>query len=171
MGESYQQFRLRKSYTFWIRIGLVALYLAWAIAFVVLGMRPRVTDAASGVALEIPAITLSTDVQQVQLENHRFAVPDAVAGAYRSYQNKVFIMGHRNTVFVDLEKVKAGDVIVYDGIEYLVESAKIMQKSEVDMSEILADSDVPTLILMTCAGQQITETDFTHRLVVTAVKD
>ena len=36
------------------------------------------------------------------------------------------------------------------------------------MSQLLAPSDRPTLILMTCAGDPLPNQDATHRLIVTA---
>jgi LPXTG-site transpeptidase (sortase) family protein len=169
MGEKNNQFRLGRTYAFWIRVGLSALYLAWAVVFIVLGTAPRFTGAASGVVLDIPSISLSTNVQFVEPIERRFPVPEAAVGVYQPSTNKVFIMGHRATIFANLGNVKIGDEITYDEKTYRVSSRVVLPKDDIDMAEILSETSSPTLVLMTCAGQRLTDTDFSHRLIITAI--
>ena len=49
-------------------------------------------------------------------------------------------------------------------------SAETLEKAAVDMSGILAKASRQTIVVMTCAGQDLGGGDATHRLLVTAIQ-
>lgn len=123
---------------------------------------------ASGV-LEMSSISLSAPVSEVALSGRELSVPNYIVGKYQTNENKVLLMGHSSTVFADLDKVEVGDKFSYNGQSYLVVSKEIKAKSEISMREILEDEGVPILTLMTCAGENLSGQDYSHRLIVDAV--
>jgi len=67
--------------------------------------------------------------------------------------------------------VKIGETITYNNTDYTITSMEIFKKSDIDMKDVLKAEEKDTLVIMTCAGEVMNETDATHRLIVTAVKD
>lgn len=144
--------------------------LAFAV-YLIVGLQPAgATEYEVSGNLTIPAIDLSSDVTELELIDHKLDTPDTIVGSYKKYDTKTFLVGHSTTVFVNLNKVKAGDIIIYNDIEYKITKTEKMLKSDVDMNKILAPTREDTLVIMTCAGEPMGEKDATHRLVVTAVK-
>ena len=171
MGEKTPTFRLRTKPYFLGRLVFTTLYLLWAVAFIALSLNSIAkTNAASGDRLEISSIHLDTITRAVDLVDHRFSVPDAEVGAYSAAPNKTFLMGHKSTIFKDLVNVAPSDEITFAGTSYLVTNISIEPKAAIDMSEILADTPEKTLILMTCAGEPLDGSDYTHRLIITATE-
>lgn len=168
MGEKFREFRLYTSPKTWIRFIITIAYFLWAIAFIVVGLQPSTSDATSGDRLTIPSIHLDTTTEPVLLSDHRFAVPDNSVGAYYAAENKVFLMGHKATIFSDLKDAAPGDTVSFANDTYTIETITIEPKSAIDMTKILAPSDRPTLVLMTCHGTPLSQTDYSHRLILTA---
>lgn len=127
----------------------------------------EVAEASS--VLEIPSISLLVPVSKASLSGRTLSVPDYIVGEYKTYENKVLLMGHSSTAFANLSVVQLGDKISYDGVEYEVVSKEVKPKSEISMREILEDNGKKTIILMTCAGQHVSGKDYSHRLIVNAV--
>lgn len=176
MGEKFQEFRLHTPPKRWMRIFITLAYSAWAIAFIALGLQPSSTGAASGDPLSIPSIHLDTTTEPVSIVDRRFTVPATNVGAYYANDNKVFLMGHRATIFQNLQDVSSGDEIVFAGETYTVTSIGIKKKEDIIMSTLLAPAPEPTLILMTCHGTPLknpdgsTSSDYSHRLILTATR-
>ncbi len=161
-----------------IKLALLAFYAIAIPAFIVIGLQPAYTSAEvkaqeSATAeefLTIRSINLETPVSRVYLKNNTLDAPQYIAGYYRSYENKLLLIGHSLTVFENLKDIKIGDKIDFADGTYVVKNLETKEKSAIDMSEILKNEDVPTMILMTCAGEQLSGVDFSHRLIVTAKK-
>ena len=103
------------------------------------------------------------------MENHKLETPDTIVGSFSMDNNKTLLIGHSSTVFDDLINVGLGDEIIYNGMYYEINDMKILEKSEVDMNEVLSDSDVSTIEIMTCTGEDLGDGDYTHRFILTAV--
>jgi|GEM_PF-5131495 len=157
-----------------LKVAFLSGYVAVVAVLFVTGIVPVVTgpswvDAASSEELIIDSIGLETVVEEVELKNRVLDVPEKVAGSYTQARNKMFIFGHSSTVFQNLSDVMAGSEIEYGGKIYEITEKEVTEKSEINMDEILETEKVDTIVLMTCAGTPITDTDYTHRLIVTAV--
>ena len=168
MGDKFQEFRLRTPPKIWVRTTIAIAYFAWALAFIVIGLQPSTTEATTGDILSIPSIHLDTRAQPVQLIDHRFDVPETSVGAYYASKNKIFLMGHKATIFSNLKDVAPGDKITFADHTYTITDITILPKDEINMSTLLASSDRPTLILMTCHGTPLSSSDYSHRLILTA---
>ena len=119
-------------------------------------------------SLNIPSIDLVSDVTKLEVENRSLKTPDSIVGSYSNADNKTLLIGHSSTVFHDLNRVMVGDIIQYDGIMFIVDNIELLPKKNIRMDDILADEDNNTLILMTCAGEDLGAGDATHRLILTA---
>lgn len=173
------EFRIRTGRPF--RRTILGVFLVYAVAgaaYLYLGVQPSFSGKASAYAkeaaeasgvLEIPSISLSAPVSNVELSGRKLSVPDYIVGRYFSYENRVLLMGHSSTVFTKLSDVKVGDEISYNGQVYRVTSREIRPKAEISMREILEDVGEPTLVLMTCAGEHVSGQDYSHRLIIDAV--
>ncbi len=160
--------KLRKHLDFKIVFG--ALYFLSFAVYLVIGLQPveAVRYNTSGF-LSIPSINLSSDVTTLKMENHKLETPDTIVGSFSMDNNKTLLIGHSSTVFDDLINVGLGDEIIYNGMYYEINDMKILEKSEVDMNEVLSDSDVSTIEIMTCTGEDLGDGDYTHRFILTAV--
>ena len=118
--------------------------------------------------LSIESIGLLAPVRPLALINHKLETPERIAGAYAAAENKTFLIGHNTTIFENLKNVKLGDQITYVNKTYTVKNIEELEKSAIDMSELLKSEDAPTLVLMTCAGERLSANDFTKRLIITA---
>jgi len=121
--------------------------------------------------LEIPSIDLTSDVARLRLEGHELSTPEMIVGGYSQSSNKVLLIGHSTTVFQNLENVAIGDRLTYGEKGYIVESAEVFAKSQINMGKLLAAEKVDTVVIMTCAGESLAGGDATHRLIVTATAD
>lgn len=120
--------------------------------------------------IKIPTIALTSDVTNLNLENHKLNTPETIVGAYTAAPGKTFLIGHAATVFKDLDLVNVNDYIYYNEEIYEIVDIELIQKEAVEMDKLLAPTLKDTLIVMTCAGTPLGNGDATHRLVVTALK-
>lgn len=160
---------LKKRFSF--RRVFTILYIVAFFAYVAVGLAP-----ADGIAytidggLVIPSIDLNSGVTKLELKDHKLNTPDSIVGSYSQNINKTFLIGHSTTVFKSLNQAKVNDTIIYNNVEYKITSMEVYRKSDINMKDVLKAEKEDTLVLMTCAGEPIDETDATHRLIVTAVK-
>ena len=139
------------------------------VAYFIVGLSPA--EASNYVVsgrLDIPAINLSADVTSVEPKDSKLETPDEIVGSYSRHKNKTFLVGHSSTVFQDLNNLKIGDYLKYNDSIYVVKNTQTLQKSEISMNKILAEAEVDTVVIMTCAGQILSGGDATHRFIVTA---
>lgn len=153
-----------------IKTVLMGLYAVFFIAYIIVGLNP--VEAAQSyeisAELNIPSINLSSDVTALQLEDRELKTPDTIVGSFSRAENKTLLIGHSSTVFQNLNKVKLGEEIDYDNHIYIAQKIETLEKSEIDMSKLLARANKDTLIIMTCAGTDLGNGDATHRLIITA---
>lgn len=149
----------------------IGLYVVAFLAYIVYGLQPAgaVQSYEINGNLSIPGIDLAADVADLHLTDGELKTPDTIVGSYSRSENKTLLIGHSTTVFQDLDQVKIGDVISYNGKEYKVNRLQYIIKEVIDMSELLAAEDEDTLVIMTCAGKLLDGGDATHRFIVTAV--
>ena len=149
---------------------IVTLFYVVAFAtYLILGFQPTAaTHYEISGSLNIPSINLTSDVTSLKLENHKLNTPDTIVGSYTKYDSKIFLIGHSTTVFKNLNQVKPGELINYNGKNYLISGTKTLAKSEIDMNTLLAPEAHNTLVIMTCAGEILDGQDATHRFIVTA---
>lgn len=162
-------------------VGIFLIYFVAGFAFLAIGLQPvksaeavYATEAESAEEyLEIPAISLSTPVKISTLTGSDLSVPEQIAASYSMHDNKYFIFGHSSSVFKDIKNLQIGNQIIYQGQSYKVSLVEEKAKANVNMDDILASADIPTIILMTCSGEKIegTNGDHTHRIIVTAELD
>ena len=153
-----------------IKTVLMGLYAVFFMAYIIVGLNPA--EAAQSyeifAELNIPSINLSSDVTALQLEDRELKTPDTIVGSFSRAENKTLLIGHSSTVFQNLNKVKLGEEIDYDNHIYIAQKIETLEKSEIDMSKLLARANKDTLIIMTCAGTDLGNGDATHRLIITA---
>lgn len=121
--------------------------------------------------LEIPQINLVSDVAEIKIEDHVLKTPDTIVGSYSRHEHKIFLFGHASGIFKNLANLQIGDEIVYQSITYKINSMIIEEKSMINMAEVLEEEEKDTLVLMTCAGEDLGNGDSTHRLLVTATAE
>ena len=154
----------------WRRLVSILYVLAFSV-YLIIGLQPveaRNYDISGEVT--IPSIKLNSAVTTLTLNNNRLDTPDTIVGSYSRNNNKIFLIGHASTVFKDLHRVKLGDTIYYENKIYQIIEMKTLVKSQIDMDEVLAPTEQNTLVIMTCAGEDLGGGDATHRLIVTAVE-
>lgn len=147
----------------------ISIYILMAVVYFWVGFQPagaKNYDVAA--VLNIPSIGLTSDVTELRLEDHRLETPDTIVGSYESAKNKNLLIGHSSTVFADLHELQVGDLIYYGDKTYSVAEMAIFAKEDISMRDLLKASDLDTLVIMTCAGQDLGGGDSTHRLIVTA---
>ena len=151
---------------------LIVLYFVAFIAYLIVGLRPVDAKQYDIIAqLSIPSIELASDVAATQLQNGALETPDKIVGSFSNHENKTFLFGHSSTVFEKLNQVRIGDNIIYNGEHYKITTQEILPKEDIDMKELLAGTEKDTLVLMTCAGEDLPNSDATHRLIITAVTE
>ena len=154
-----------------IRTILTVFYLIAVPIFVYLGFQPaEAVDQNIVGNLEINTINLNTPVAASELNNHELAVPDRIAGEYSINQHKTFLFGHSSTIFKNLKNINLGDEITYNNQKYTINHITTQKKSDINMANILAETEQETIVLMTCSGKPLGHDDYTHRLIVTATK-
>ena len=154
------------------RLVFLVLSLLLAAIYIIVGLQPA--EAANyevTTKLAIPEISLNVDVTALELNNGKLDTPDAIVGSYTRAKNKTLLIGHSTTVFQNLDQVKLGNTINYDGQLYRVVARDMIQKADVEMQQVLAGTDKDTIVIMTCAGQLLGGGDATHRLIITAVNE
>lgn len=148
---------------------LISAYFISFSLFLWIGLMPvEAIDYNIVAELEIPAINLSSDVAELEMNNHNLRTPDYIVGGFSRSKNKTLLIGHSSTVFKDLFDIKINDKIIYNEAVFKVTNINILRKDDIDMNSILAGGDKNTLILMTCAGKDLGYGDSTHRLIITA---
>ena len=150
------------------RIALTSYFTSF-FAFLLVGLAPVfATEYEVSGKISIPSIGLDADVTTLELKDNHLETPERIVGSFASAYNKVFLVGHASTVFSSLKNVRVGDEIEYNNIKYVVKNTTVLAKTEVDMQKLLEASQVNTLIIMTCSGQDLGGGDATHRLILTA---
>ena len=147
----------------------VAVYIMLFVLYIIIGLQPA--DAANyevSSKLTIPSIGLNVDVTALSLESNRLETPDTIVGSYSRYKNKTLLIGHSSTVFQNLDDIIIGDSFEYNNKHYIVVKARLVVKEAIDMDEILVDTDKDTVVIMTCAGEDLGGGDATHRLIIYA---
>ena len=158
--------RFKKHYSHKIFIGI---YLFLFAAFGYFGLQPHNVEANSNLILEAPKISLKSAIKVLQLNNdYTLTAPDQIAGLYYAAENNTFIIGHSSTIFGSLHNLKLNDQIKLDNHTYKITNLYIQAKDSIIMSKVLEPKATPTLTLMTCYGEKITENDYTERLILTA---
>ena len=149
----------------------VSLYvLAFAI-YIIVGLQPaEAKNYEVSAELEIPSIGLTADVTRLALNENKLDTPETIVGSYTQTENKTLLIGHSSTVFENLHNVSLRDKINYNDKTYKIVGIHKLEKSEVNMDQLLKRADKDTLVIMTCAGELLDGGDATHRLIVTAVR-
>ncbi len=158
------------SYSFILKVCFVAIYFGLLVHFLVISLSSA--NAASydiSGNLTIPSIDLNTSVTELQLQDGALDTPDTIVGSFSRSINKTLLIGHSTTVFDNLSKLNLDNEILYNGKTYRVLSIDVKKKNEINMNFILNPAPVDTLVLMTCAGQELEGGDATHRLIISAV--
>lgn len=144
-------------------------YVVVVAVYLIVGLTPaRAADYEITTDMQIPAIGLASDVTTVRLDDNRLDTPDTIVGRYAPLKNKTLLFGHSSTVFSDLKDIELGDEVFYDDARYVVNKIETLAKAEISMSKLLAEAKVETIVIMTCAGEDLGNGDATHRLLVTA---
>ncbi len=152
-----------------VRVFTVTFFAILLPVYLYIGFRPAsslVLDDFS--ILDIPSINLSTPVVEIYLENRELISPATIAGVYRAHPNKLFIIGHSSTVFKDLNQLAVHENFIYDKKSYQISSIMTLEKSVINMQELLADTTKETIIFRTCLVEPLPNQDATHRLIITA---
>lgn len=153
-----------------IKMFLGAFFAIMLPIYIFIGLQPIPTANADSLPrLDIASINLSTPVTTIELTDDRQLIsPATIAGVYEAAENKLFVIGHSSTVFNELHRVKVNDIIEYNGKQYVIRELRTLQKSDINMRQVLQSETEPTIIIMTCAGTPLPNQDATHRLIVTA---
>ncbi len=152
-----------------IKVITVTFFLIFLPIYIFIGVSPALSiDYSEYATLTIPEINLTTPVASLKLEDHQLIAPVTIAGSYSQNINKTLLIGHSSTVFQDLDQLNPGSYLSYDGQTYQIRSAVTVAKADISMADILASSNVQTIIIMTCAGDPLPNQDATHRLIITA---
>lgn len=154
------------------RYVFVSLYVILFAVYLIVGLQPaQASDYEVSGELMIPGIGLESEVVKVDMRERKLETPDTVVGSYTSAENKTLLVGHSTTVFTDLDKVKLGNEMLYNGVTYKVKKIETSVRERVHMNELLKREDEDTLVIMTCAGELLGNGEATHRLIVTAIKN
>ena len=161
--------RLRRRYLD-ARLGFVMLACIVTVIYFAVGLSPaRAAIYDTSGTVEIPSIGLNSDVTTLSLTSEGLQTPDTIVGSY-TRGNKTLLIGHSTTVFQDLDDVKLGDIIYYNGEKYKVSTISVARKEDIIMSELLRPDEQESLVVMTCAGTLLEHGDATHRLMLDAVE-
>lgn len=148
---------------------MIVLYSMFFVVYLIFGLTPaEATQYETAKKLAIPAIGLQSDVTDLKLENYALKTPDTIVGSFAGAENNTLLIGHSSGIFENLNLLKVDDEIIYDEKLYVVKEIGILEKKDVDMSEILSSREVDTIAIMTCAGEDYGNGDASHRLIVKA---
>lgn len=152
-----------------VKVVTAGFFMIFLPLYFFFGFQPvNEVDAANYPELRIPSIELQAPVKPVAVHERQLEVPDTIAGSYSSHNNKTLLVGHSSTIFKNLHEVENGSLIIYNNHNYRVTKVETYPKTDISMSKILADAEVDTIIIMTCAGEPLPNQDATHRLLITA---
>lgn len=159
-----------KTHPSWRKIA-VSLYVVAFLVYLIYGLQPvEASNYSIDNELYIPGIDLTADVTTLELDGNKLNTPDTIVGSFSMATNKTLLIGHSSTVLGRLHELNLGDIIYYDSNEYKVISIGTLLKDSVNMDKILASEERDTVVLMTCAGEDLGGGDATHRLIVTAIR-
>ena len=144
------------------------LYFALIAGFTAYVFMPKTADASSEERLFIPSIGLIARVKDIERSGNQLIAPDEIAGAYQPTIHKTVIIGHSSTVFKDLKNINSDETFTFDKKSFKIKDRKIIEKSVVDMAKVVEETEINTVILMTCYGEPIGPQDYSHRLIITA---
>ena len=144
------------------------LYFALIAGFTAYDFMPKTADASSEERLFIPSIGLIARVKDIERSGNQLIAPDEIAGAYQPTIHKTVIIGHSSTVFKDLKNINSDETFTFDKKSFKIKDRKIIEKSVVDMAKVVEETEINTVILMTCYGEPIGPQDYSHRLIITA---
>ena len=148
----------------------ISAYVLFFASYLVIGIQPaEAAEYEISATLKIPSISLESDVTTLLLDNHRLATPESIVGSFSRNQTTLLI-GHSSSVFQNLSQAQINDIIYYNGSAYLITTVETKPKNEINIDQLLLSDDA-TLILMTCAGEDLGNGDATHRLIITAKKE
>ena len=118
--------------------------------------------------LSISSINLNSDVTSLALENGELNTPDSIIGSFSRHKNSTLLIGHSNTAFSELKNIRIGDTVQYNNNSYRIYKSQIIEKSSINMKDLLSEKDTDTIILMTCFGEMYANGDASHRLIIFA---
>lgn len=150
----------------------VILYSVVFVVYAVVGLKSAEAaefDVKTG--LYLPSIGLEANVTEMELKERKLNTPETIVGSFSENTNKTLLVGHSSTVFHDLDKLSIDDELVYQGRLYRVTAREVRAKSEISMVKLLEAEKIDTLVLMTCAGEDLGGGDASHRLIIEAVRD
>lgn len=152
-----------------VRVFTALFFMVMLPVYLFIGVQPAISiNHADWPELSIASVHLTTPVEPLELVDHQLTAPDRIAGSYSQHENKTLLIGHSSSIFNNLNQLQNGQEIVYNGTTYITRSIETVPKAEIDMADLLSASEVPTLVLMTCAGEPLPNQDATHRLTVIA---
>lgn len=155
-----------------LKLVFVGLYVVLLATYILIGLQPvEATNYTISTELKIPSIALDSDVTTLQLRENQLDTPDTIVGSYSQARNKTLLIGHSTTVFDDLDEVHLADAIEYGNKLYRVVAIDQLEKSKINMNELLKTEEEDTLVIMTCAGKLFADGDATHRLIITAIEE
>ena len=160
---------MRIRHSFDLRKFVIFTYFSALLVYLIFGFMPAgAANYEVSARINIPAIDLVSDVTELDLNGRKLETPDYIVGSYSNAENKTLLIGHRSTVFTNLNQALVGDAIWYNGRAYLIKKTEMFKKSEINMDRLLKSEETDTLVIMTCAGEDLENGDATHRLIVTA---
>ena len=163
-----------------ISIGMLMFVFYFLAAFLVANIGIHIIKSSNAVyaqesataseILSIPAISLEAPVATIQYTGSNLNVPEQIAGSYSVHHNKTLIFGHSSTIFTNLKYLNLGDALIYHEKLYQITKIEEKPKVQISMKEILQEEKTDTIIVLTCSGEAIPDTngDHTHRLIITA---
>lgn len=164
-----------------IKLGIFATYFVAAVAFVYFGLQPATSpeqvyaaESESAIAtLSIPTEGQDSHqdlpVKKIAKSGKELEVPEQIVGVYSVHKNKTLLIGHSSTAFSNLKNLQQNDKITYNDKEYTIKNIEEKPKKDISMKEILKAEEEDTIVLMTCSGEQVANSeDYTHRLIITA---
>ena len=156
-------------HSFDVRKCIFGLYFAGLFIYLLIGFMPaEATDYLVSARINIPSIDLMSDVTTLERDGKTLHTPETIVGSFSEAENKTLLIGHSSTVFNNLDEVNVGDAVWYDGHGYQIVDKAILLKADINMNKILQAEDTDTIVIMTCAGEELDNYDATHRLILTA---
>ena len=159
-------------------VSFIVFYSIISVAYFLIAVRPataaefttEITKTSTSLAsshFSIPEAHIDSDIIDVKMVGSTLPTPDYLIGRYSAHDNTTLLFAHSVTAFSGLESVKVGMTFSYDNATYVVTDVATYPVADINMRTLLSASDTPTLILMTCAGEE-TISGFSHRLIITA---
>jgi sortase (surface protein transpeptidase) len=166
--DGVNKFKLPRPKFSWI-FGIMYFFVIFGTVFYF--FKPKEADAMSEERLFIPSIGMIARVKNIEREGSKLVPPDLEAGAYHPAIHKTVLLGHSTSIFNTLKNVEMDDRITFDNKDYTITRIEIVEKTAVNMEEVVSETEKNTIVLMTCYGEPLGEQDYTHRFIVTAEED